>query len=194
MCIGPEVGIAEIPSACATSWGVRPSTTQTLLVTTGGGGSPGRGQPSERALATRELKSYLQAVWQRYRKPIWLTEYALTDFGTSPARYPTWSQQAAFVTASAAMLERLPHLRRYAWFALPSTSTDGTVGLYRSGARPPRRQAYRLARGRVALPPSSRAALLRRAAVAAGPEAAPRDRPALEATRRPAAEREAQRA
>jgi hypothetical protein len=86
--------------------------------------------------AVRELKSYLQAVWQRYRKPIWLTEYALTDFGTSPARYPTWSQQAAFVTASTAMLERLPYLRRYAWFALPSSSTDGTVGLYRSGAHP----------------------------------------------------------
>ena len=47
------------------------------------------------AAAVREPKSYLQAVWQRYRKPIWLTEYAL-----------------------------------------PSTSTDGTVGLYRSGARP----------------------------------------------------------
>ena len=88
------------------------------------------------AAAVRELKSYLEAVWRRYHKPIWLTEYALTDFGTSPARYPAWSQQAAFVTASTAMLERLPYLRRYAWFALPSNSTDGTVGLYRSGAHP----------------------------------------------------------
>jgi hypothetical protein len=88
------------------------------------------------AAAAGELKSYLQAVWRRYHKPIWLTEYALTDFGASPARYPSWSQQAAFVTASTAMLERLPYLRRYAWFALPSNSTDGTVGLYRSGAHP----------------------------------------------------------
>ena len=98
------------------------------------------------AAAVRELKSYLQAVWQRYRKPIWLTEYALTDFGASPARYPTWSQQAAFVTASTAMLERLPYLRRYAWFALPSNSTDGTVGLYRSGAHPtPAGRAFEVA-------------------------------------------------
>jgi len=65
------------------------------------------------------------------------------------ARYPTWSQQAAFVTASTAMLERLPYLRRYAWFALPSNSTDGTVGLYRSGARATAAgSAFRLAPGR----------------------------------------------
>jgi len=88
------------------------------------------------AAAVGQLRNYVQAVYNRYHKPIWLTEYALTDFGSSPARFPAWSQQAAFVTASTAMLERLPYLRRYAWFALPSNSTDGTVGLYRSGAHP----------------------------------------------------------
>jgi hypothetical protein len=34
------------------------------------------------------------------------------------------------------MLDRLRYVHRYAWFALPSTSTDGTVGLFRSGAIP----------------------------------------------------------
>jgi RNA polymerase sigma factor (sigma-70 family) len=86
--------------------------------------------------AVSQLKSYLQAIYARYHFPIWLTEYALANFGTSPASFPTWQQQAAFVTASAAMLDRLRYVHRYAWFALPSTSTDGTVGLFRSGAIP----------------------------------------------------------
>jgi RNA polymerase sigma factor (sigma-70 family) len=88
--------------------------------------------------AVSELKSYLQAVWARYRKPIWLTEFALINFGTNPASYPAPQQQAAFVTASAAMLQGLPYVHRYAWFALPSNSTDGTVGLFRAGAHPTR--------------------------------------------------------
>jgi putative glycosyl hydrolase len=88
--------------------------------------------------AVSELKSYIQAVWARYHKPVWLTEFALTNFGTNPASYPTPKQQAAFVTASTAMLQGLPYVHRYAWFALPSNATDGTVGLFRAGAHPTR--------------------------------------------------------
>jgi hypothetical protein len=88
--------------------------------------------------AVGELKGYLKATWARYHKPIWLTEYALTNFGTNPATFPTWRQQAAFVTASTRMLERLRYVHRYAWFALPSDSTDGTVGLFRAGGVPTR--------------------------------------------------------
>ena len=39
--------------------------------------------------AVAQLKSYLQAVYDRYHKPIWLTEYALTDYSGGAARYPT---------------------------------------------------------------------------------------------------------
>lgn len=85
--------------------------------------------------AVSELRSYLQAVYRRYHKPIWLTEYALIDFATGSARYPSEDQQAAFVTASAAMLRALPYLQRYAWFALPASSTSPT-GLFRSGPQP----------------------------------------------------------
>jgi hypothetical protein len=87
------------------------------------------------ANAVAQLKSYLTAVWQRYHKPIWLTEYALIDFGHNPARYPTGSQQAAFVTASTAMLDGLSFLARYAWFALPATPGAGT-GLFAPGGAP----------------------------------------------------------
>jgi hypothetical protein len=85
------------------------------------------------AASVAQLKSYIQAVYQRYHKPIWLTEYALIKFTSSGSQYPTGAQQAAFVTASTKMLDGLPYLKRYAWFALPATSGSGT-GLFASGA------------------------------------------------------------
>ena len=49
--------------------------------------------------AVSQLESYLQAVHARYHKPIWLTEFALANFGGSPQ---TPSRQAA---------GRVPHRR-----------------------------------------------------------------------------------
>jgi RNA polymerase sigma factor (sigma-70 family) len=83
--------------------------------------------------AVAQLESYLQAIYARYHLPIWLTEFALADFGGSP-EFPSQARQAAFVTAATAMLQRLPYVQRYAWFALPSSATDGSAGLFRSGA------------------------------------------------------------
>jgi RNA polymerase sigma factor (sigma-70 family) len=82
--------------------------------------------------AVGQLKGYLQAIHARYHLPIWVTEFALANFG-APESFPTWREQAAFVTASTSMLEHLSYLQRYAWFALPANATDGTVGLFRSG-------------------------------------------------------------
>jgi hypothetical protein len=83
--------------------------------------------------AVSQLRSYVAATYARYHKPIWLTEYALINFG-SGQKYPSASNQAAFVTASTTMLQSLGYVEHYAWFALP-TSTDGTdgTGLYRPG-------------------------------------------------------------
>ncbi|CAM5649136.1 glycoside hydrolase family protein [Streptomyces viridifaciens] len=78
--------------------------------------------------ATGQLRSYLQAVHNRYNKPIWLTEYALIDFSSGTPRYPTPEQQAAFVTKSTAMLQGLPFVERYAWFTL--SADRGGTGLY----------------------------------------------------------------
>jgi RNA polymerase sigma factor (sigma-70 family) len=80
--------------------------------------------------AVGQLKSYIQAVYNRYHKPIWLTEYALINFSGSP-EYPTQAQQAAFVTGSTAMLDSLSYVERYAWFALQSKGND--TGLYTNG-------------------------------------------------------------
>lgn len=80
------------------------------------------------AAAVEHLRGYLQAVYNRYRKPIWLTEYALIDFTQATPRYPSQAQQSAFVTNSTAMLQGLSFVERYAWFTL-STATAPT-GLY----------------------------------------------------------------
>jgi hypothetical protein len=83
--------------------------------------------------AVQQLKSYLQAIHARYRLPIWLTEFALINFSPTVS-FPSPRQQAAFLTAAAAMLQRLPYVQRYAWFALPATGGDGSAGLFRPGA------------------------------------------------------------
>ena len=84
------------------------------------------------ANAVNQLKSYLQAVHDRYKLPIWLTEFALIDFSNG-VRFPTQAQQAAFLTAATRMLGGLSWLQRYAWFGLPATDKDQT-GLFRTGS------------------------------------------------------------
>jgi hypothetical protein len=83
--------------------------------------------------AVAQLRSYLQAVYDRYHKPIWLTEFALIDFSGGGTRYPTDDQQAAFVTSATRMLDGLPWLQRYAWFGLPADDTKPSSGLFHSG-------------------------------------------------------------
>ncbi|WP_285565978.1 sigma-70 family RNA polymerase sigma factor [Actinoallomurus iriomotensis] len=84
--------------------------------------------------AVAQLRRYVRAVYARYHKPIWLTEFALIRFG-SPNVYPTGPQQAAFLKASTAMLTRLHGVERYAWFALP-TPKDGGTGLFTATGTP----------------------------------------------------------
>ncbi|MET7782882.1 glycoside hydrolase family protein [Streptomyces mirabilis] len=94
--------------------------------------------------ATGQLRSYIEAVHRRYKKPIWLTEYGLTDFSSGTPRYPTKAQQAAFVKKSTAMLQHLSYVRRYAWFTLSTNRGDGT-GLYHGAKANRVGAAYRAA-------------------------------------------------
>ncbi|MFT7838165.1 sigma-70 family RNA polymerase sigma factor [Saccharothrix sp. BKS2] len=92
--------------------------------------------------AVGHLKGYLDAVHARYGLPVWLTEYSLMDFSGGGVRYPDDRQLADFAGASSRMLEGLPYLERYAWFALPADK-PGT-GLYAPGGTPNAAgQAYR---------------------------------------------------
>jgi hypothetical protein len=86
--------------------------------------------------AVGELKAYLKAIHTRYQLPIWLTEFALIKFLHNTASFPTPGQQAAFLTAATSMLQHLSYVQRYAWFALPATSGDGSAGLFKPGATP----------------------------------------------------------
>jgi hypothetical protein len=78
--------------------------------------------------AANQLRGYLQAVRDRYHKPIWLTEYGLIDFSQGAPRYPSEQEQTDFIKSSAQMLDGLDFVERYAWFTL-STQTSPT-GLY----------------------------------------------------------------
>lgn len=83
--------------------------------------------------AVPELESYLQAIYARYHLPVWLTEFALTNFSGGTATFPTEAQQAAFLTAATQMLDGLPYVQRYAWFSLPTSAGSGTTGLFNPG-------------------------------------------------------------
>jgi len=91
------------------------------------------GSDFKTADAVSQLQAYVKATYAKYHKPIWITEYALMNFSGSP-KFPTTSAQAAFITKSTAMLQKLSYVHRYAWFAFP-TSTNGAdeTGLYRPG-------------------------------------------------------------
>jgi RNA polymerase sigma factor (sigma-70 family) len=83
--------------------------------------------------AVQQLESYLQAIYDRYHLPIWITEFALTGYAGATPTFPTEAQQAAFLTAATAMLDGLPYVQRYAWFALPVSAGSGTTGLFNEG-------------------------------------------------------------
>jgi RNA polymerase sigma factor (sigma-70 family) len=83
--------------------------------------------------AVQELESYLQAIYNQYHLPIWITEFALTSYAGSTPTFPTEAQQAAFLTAATEMLDGLSYVQRYAWFALPVSSGSGTTGLFNPG-------------------------------------------------------------
>ena len=91
------------------------------------------GSDFQAGAAVAQLRTYLSSVYRRYGLPVWLTEYALTDFTPTGPIYPTGAQQAAFVTASVRMLDGLGFVRRYAWFALPAPSSGPSTGLFAPG-------------------------------------------------------------
>lgn len=96
------------------------------------------------ANAVSQLRTYVQSVHRRYNKPIWITEYALTDFSSSTPRYPTQAQQTAFIKESTKMLQSLPYIERYAWFTLSQSRGDAT-GLYHGTTATRAGAAYRRA-------------------------------------------------
>ena len=83
--------------------------------------------------AVSQLQSYIEAVYNTYHLPIWLTEFALISFANGGETYPSETQQAAFLTAATTMLDSLPYVQRYAWFGLGATSGQLGSGLFDPG-------------------------------------------------------------
>ncbi|MGC2999859.1 glycoside hydrolase family protein [Streptomyces sp. G35A] len=95
--------------------------------------------------AVEQLRGYLDAVHERYGKPIWLTEFALIDFSRG-TRYPTDEEQAAFLASATKMLAGLPYLQRYAWFGLGTDESGPGTTLFRGGSTTtPQGRAFRSA-------------------------------------------------
>jgi hypothetical protein len=93
------------------------------------------------AAAVDQLRGYLQAVHRQHGKPLWLTEFSLIDFSGPEPRYPSHERLATFAGNAAEMMNGLPFVHRYAWFALPADR--GGTGMYRGDQPNEIGRAYR---------------------------------------------------
>jgi hypothetical protein len=95
--------------------------------------------------AVGHFMSYVKAVHDRYKLPIWITEYGLMNFTGEP-KFPNTRQITAFITESTKQLEAAPYVERYAWFSLPAVGDSLPYGLYRDATTPTEAgKAYRAA-------------------------------------------------
>jgi hypothetical protein len=95
--------------------------------------------------AVGQFMGYVKAVHDRYRKPIWVTEYGLMNFTGTP-KFPTTAQLTSFIRNSTAQLQAAPYVERYAWFSLPAVGDSVDYGLYRDATTPTEAgKAYRAA-------------------------------------------------
>jgi hypothetical protein len=71
------------------------------------------------------FRDWLVAVHRAYRRPIWVTEFALVDWNR-PSR-ASYRANAVFAYEAIRMMETLPFVERYAWFAANPYPWRGTV-------------------------------------------------------------------
>ena len=79
-----------------------------------------------------EFAGFLKKYWDRYKLPIWLTEYSGGDFDHH-LRKTTVEDNARFARDTILLMESLPYVERYAWFttwSMPDDKHYKTVGLY----------------------------------------------------------------
>ncbi len=85
--------------------------------------------------AVEEVGRYVTKYWERYKRPIWLTEFSGANWKWCTRGPVTFEDNARFARKAAALLESLPFVERYAWFASNTTPNWGiyaTTGLYHS--------------------------------------------------------------
>ncbi|MGH7438074.1 MAG: glycosyl hydrolase [Polyangiaceae bacterium] len=80
---------------------------------------------SDPVASTAALKIFLENSYATFGKPIWLTEYAMLSWdGAPPANA---QEEAAFASKSTAMMDTLPFVEKYSWYAM---SPQGAYSLY----------------------------------------------------------------
>ncbi|WP_299532005.1 glycosyl hydrolase [uncultured Streptomyces sp.] len=69
--------------------------------------------------ALEEVRGVLADAWNKWHKPIWLTEIGTVDTSTWKPMYgtPTHAKADGLIQKLIPLLENLPYLERYAWFA-----------------------------------------------------------------------------
>jgi hypothetical protein len=93
-------------------------------------------RPPNVAGTVAALKTWIQGVYNQYKKPIWLTEFGAPDCatlgwcGTAPAL--TQAQVDTYTGQVIAMLEDLPCVERYAWFVDASQAGFELSALFKS--------------------------------------------------------------
>ena len=69
-------------------------------------------------LAVEDFRVFLINIYNRYRKPIWVTEFKLIRWYPRPSVCPQAARQAAFAKAASEMMETLDFVERYSYFPL----------------------------------------------------------------------------
>ncbi len=78
--------------------------------------------------SAQSLQDYLQAVYNAYHRPIWITEFAPADWNAGSVGQINFSQQDVtnFMAQAVPMLDALPFVQRYSWFE--ANPTDSALG------------------------------------------------------------------
>ena len=84
--------------------------------------------------AVANFKAYIQSVRDVYGLSIWVTEFAMVSYHADPSQWdlPDEETQGRFLTAACQMLNDLPYVEKYAWFAVPQNETQPATNLFDS--------------------------------------------------------------
>jgi hypothetical protein len=114
------------------------------------------------------FERFLDAVYEEYGLPIWVTEWALVDWGD--VRRFFWAESARFAEEAIPMLQAHPHVERHAWFAALPYPVPWADGPERD--RTPRIHAFELDGSPTPVGQAFRAALVPAAVQARAPQRA----------------------
>ena len=74
--------------------------------------------------------AHVDAVWLKYGKPIWITEFASADWSSTTGGYDV-TKVKAFIKAACAGLDQRSYVERYTWKSRPTSDQQmGTSGLW----------------------------------------------------------------